>query len=171
MFPGIADQVLPAPKLPGAPRGQDPDARGERLVGQLEADLVVALAGGAVSDAVGPPFPGDPDLLPSDHGTRQRGSQQVLAFVDGVGLDRGKDELFHEGAPQVRDHDLVGAGPARLFPDLFQVLPLPHIGQESQDRTSMLRLQPMEHGGSIQSARIGQDDLLYLLHQLDPFRA
>ena len=50
---GEVDQLLAAGELPFAPGRDDPDVGLERIIAELEADLVVALAGGAVADRVG----------------------------------------------------------------------------------------------------------------------
>ena len=49
---GEVDQRLAAGELPFAPRRDDPDVRLQRVIAELEADLVVALAGRAVTDRV-----------------------------------------------------------------------------------------------------------------------
>src|SRR5699024_6124353 len=55
---GGVDGVLAAVQVPLAPRGYDLDVGLERVGGKLEPHLVVALAGGAVSDSVGAFGPG-----------------------------------------------------------------------------------------------------------------
>ena len=54
----------------------------ERVIGQLEADLVVALAGRAMRHRVGADLLGDLDLLLGDQRPRDRGAEQILALVD-----------------------------------------------------------------------------------------
>ena len=48
----VGDLLLAGVELPEAPRGDDVHLRSERMDGQLEADLIVALAGAAVADGV-----------------------------------------------------------------------------------------------------------------------
>ncbi len=50
---GEVDQLLAAGKFPFAPRRDDADVGLQRIIAELEADLVVALAGRAVADRVG----------------------------------------------------------------------------------------------------------------------
>ena len=71
-------QVLAALERPLAPRRDDLDAGLERVIGELEAHLVVALAGRAVTDGVGADLARDLDLLLGDQRPRDRGAEQVL---------------------------------------------------------------------------------------------
>ena len=59
MVVGVVDAVL-AGHAPAADRGDDLEVGRERPRRHLEADLVVALAGAAVGDAVGTEPAGDP---------------------------------------------------------------------------------------------------------------
>ena len=70
--------------------------RRQRLVGQLEADLVVALAGAAVGDRVGAFEERDLDLVLGDDRPRHRGAEEVLPLVDRPGAERGEDVLAEE---------------------------------------------------------------------------
>src|SRR6266850_1535990 len=49
-------------QIPLAPGCNDLDVGSERIIAELEADLVVTLAGGAVSDGIGTNLAGDLDL-------------------------------------------------------------------------------------------------------------
>ena len=57
--------------------------------GDVEADLVVALAGAAVGDRVGALLLGDLDEQLGDERPREGGGQRVDALVEGVGLEVG----------------------------------------------------------------------------------
>ena len=59
----VVDRVLAGPDVPVPPRRHDFKLRREGLVGQLEADLIVALAGAAVGDRVGAFEQGNLDLV------------------------------------------------------------------------------------------------------------
>ena len=56
---GVVDLLVPALDVPLPPGGDDLHLRGEALDGQLEADLVVAFSGAAVTDGVRPLLLGD----------------------------------------------------------------------------------------------------------------
>ena len=115
---GEFQQVLAALEFPFAPRRDDLDARLERVIAQFEADLVIAFAGGAVTDGVGADLAGNFDLPLGDQRTRDRGTEQILAFIDGVGAKHRKHEVAHEFLAQVLDEDVLwpDAGAQRLFP-------------------------------------------------------
>ena len=69
-------------EVPFAPRRDHLHVGLERIVGELEAHLVVALAGRAVRDRVGADLLGDLDLLLGDQRPRDRGAEQILPLVD-----------------------------------------------------------------------------------------
>ena len=102
---GVREQLFARSQVPFAPRRDDPDVRLERVVAELEAHLVVALAGGAVRDGVGAGFARDLDQALGDQRTRDRRAEQVFAFVDGVGAEHREDEVADELLAQVVDVD------------------------------------------------------------------
>jgi hypothetical protein len=108
---GIVEQILPAlealAELGQPPWCNDLDGRLERVEGQLEADLVVALAGAAVRHKVAVLLLGDANLGASDDGAGERGAEEVAAFVCGIALDGAEAELLDELFLQVED-DLHG---------------------------------------------------------------
>src|SRR5262245_35110643 len=63
---GIFDQFTPRTEIPLPPGRNDLDFRFQRHVGQLESDLIVPLASGAVGYSLGPFLPGDFDLPSRD---------------------------------------------------------------------------------------------------------
>src|SRR5688572_3957225 len=93
MLFGKGDQVGTALERPFAPRGNDSDVMAEDIGGELKAHLVVAFAGGAVSDGIGTGLARDLDQPLGNERTRDRGAQKVNTFVKGVGAEHGKDEV------------------------------------------------------------------------------
>ena len=67
----VGDGVFARVDLPFAPRRDDGKLGRERFAGQLEAHLVVALAGAAVGERVGADFLGDLDLSLGKQRTRE----------------------------------------------------------------------------------------------------
>ena len=60
-----------------APRGNNLDVGLEAVEGELEADLVVALAGAAVRDVVAALLLGDGHHTAGNYGARERSAEQV----------------------------------------------------------------------------------------------
>ena len=81
---GELDQLGAAGKIPFTPRRDDLDIGRQRVIAELEADLVVALAGRAVADRVGADHLGDLDLALGDQWPRDRGAEQVQPLVQRV---------------------------------------------------------------------------------------
>ena len=90
---GEVQQVGARLERPVAPRRDDLDVGVQRIGGQLEADLVVALAGRAVRDGVGAGFAGDVDQMLGDQRPGDRGAEQIVPFIDGIGAEHRKDEI------------------------------------------------------------------------------
>ncbi len=83
---GVVDLLVTALDVPLTPRSDDGHVRSQCLYGQLETNLVVALAGAAVADGIGAFFLAI-SATPLRCTDGQSGAQQVL-FVLGTGLSR-----------------------------------------------------------------------------------
>jgi hypothetical protein len=123
VFLGISDQFLPGVQVPDPPGGDDRQFGIERQVGQFETDLIVALAGGSMADAIGPFGSGDPHLFLGDQRPGKRSPQQVGAFVDGVGAEGRENVIADKLLAQVGNDHLFRAGGQALGPDLPPSLP------------------------------------------------
>src|SRR5215813_346076 len=96
MLAGVLDLVLTV-HAPFAHGRHDLQLRRQRGGRHVEADLVVALAGAAVSDALGALSARDLHQQGGDQGTAQGGRQRVLPLVDGARLQRRPHEVPQEG--------------------------------------------------------------------------
>ena len=132
----------------------------ERVIGQLEADLVVALAGGAVGDGVGANQPRDVDLPLADQRPRDRRAEQIGPLVERVGAEHRHDVVAHEFLAQVLDEDLLHAQELGLLARRLDLLALADIGGEGHDLAAIRLLQPFEDDRGVEAPRIGEDDLL-----------
>ena len=151
-------------ETPFAPRRDDLDVGLERIGRELEAHLVVALAGRAVRDRVRPDFAGDLDEPLGDEGARDRRAEQILALVLRVGAEHREHVVADELLAQVLDEDVLGldAEQFRLLARRLQLLALAEIGGERNDLRAVFGLQPFEDDRGVQSARIGENDALDL---------
>ncbi len=155
---GVVQGVLAAADGPLAPRGDDAQPRVERHDGQLEAHLVVALAGAAVRDGVSALQLGDLDHALGDQRPGDAGAQQVLALVDRAGLHHGVEVVGDELLAQVFDVDLAGAGGEGLLLQAAQFLALAQVGREADHLAAVVVAQPGHDNGGIQPAGVGEHD-------------
>src|SRR3954468_10350813 len=82
---GEGEQFRPRGQVPFAPWRDDLDVGLERIIGELEADLVVALSGRAVRHRVRADLLRDLDLLLRDQRARDRRAQEIDALIKRVG--------------------------------------------------------------------------------------
>ncbi len=107
---GGVDELLVARPGPVAERGDDRHAGVGRLERELEAHLIVALAGAAVDDRVGAEVAGDRTDRLADHGPREGRHERVLALVERVREQRLGDLVARELILAVEHDHVVGAG-------------------------------------------------------------
>ena len=159
---GEVQQGLTALEVPLPPGRDHPDIGFERVIAQLEADLVIALAGGAVTDGVGAGQPRDLDLALGDQRPGDRGAEQVLALIDGVGPEHGEDEVADELLAHVLDENVLRLHPGgeRLGAGGFDLLALAQVGGEGHHFGAVFGLQPLQDDGGVEAAGIGEHDLL-----------
>ena len=105
VLPGVVDEVRPGLECPvgGTPWRDELDCGIQRVCGEFEADLVVALAGRAVADVLGAFLAGDFHEVLGDQGARNGGAQQVHVLVDGVGLEHREDVVLRKLLVQILD--------------------------------------------------------------------
>jgi len=98
MLLSIVEEIVTAgvllEELGITPWGNDLDRGLNGVESQLEADLVVALAGAAVTDSNTAFLLGDAHLRSGDDWSSQTGSEEVASFKDGVALDGGEAEFL-----------------------------------------------------------------------------
>jgi len=155
----VGDQVFATLELPLAPGGDHLEIRGERGVGQLEADLIVALAGAAVRERLRADALRQGDLPRRGEGPRHRSAEQIGAGVDGSRSERRKNKVADELFAQVLDHAVFRAGAFGFFRQPLQLAAaLPDVGGEAQNPGAVGFAQPGHDGGGVQSAGVREDD-------------
>ncbi len=160
---GVLDLLVAARELPLAHRRDDLQVRRQRHHRDVEAHLVVALAGGAVGHGLGAFLLGDLDEVLGDQRPPEGGRHQVLALVDGAGLERRHDVLLGELAAQVAHDGLHGAGLEGLGPDRLEVLLLAEVGDEGDDVVAVLLAEPLDDDRGVEAPGVRQNDLLRIL--------
>ena len=112
-------------------RRNDFEVGRERGKGELEADLVVAFAGGAVGDGVGVFETCDLNLPLGDQRPGDAGAEKILIFVEGVGADHGENEIAGEFLGEIVDVALGSAGLEGLFVEPFSSSSWPMSAQNA----------------------------------------
>ncbi len=161
---GELDQPRARGQVPFAPRCDHGHVGLERVVGQLEADLIVALAGRAMGHRVGADLLGDFDLLLGDQRPRDRRAEQILPLVDRVGAKHRKHVVAHELLAQVLDEDVfrLDAEQHGLGARGLELLALPEVGRERHDLCAVSLLQPFQDDRGVEPARIGEHDFFHV---------
>ena len=161
---GVVDFLVAALDVPLPPGGDDLHVRVKVHDGQLKPDLVVALAGAAVADRVGPLGLGDLHHPLGQHRPGKAGAQQV-ALIVGAGLHGGDDVVVHKFVGQILDVQL--AGPRGLGPGFqpVQLAGLADVAADGDDFAVVVVLfQPGDDDGGVQAAGIGQDHFFDFRH-------
>ena len=160
MLLSVGHEFFTREQVPLAPGCDHLDLRHEGIGAELETHLVVALARGAVGDGFRPCLSCDLDKTLRDERTRDRGAEQVLPLVDGIGPEHRKDVVTRELLAQVLDVDLFHAHGLGLCTRRRDFLALSDIRGEGDDLALIGILEPFQNDRSIQSARVGEDDLV-----------
>ena len=165
MLFGKFEQFGAAAQIPFAPGGDDLDLGVQRVGGQFETHLVIALAGGAMGHGIGAGFLGDLNKALGNQGSRDRGAQQIQPLVDGIGAEHWEHKIAHEFFAQVFDIDIVRAHHLGFGAGWFQLFSLAKIGGEGHDLAAVFGLQPFENDRCIQTAGIGENDFFGCGHE------
>ena len=166
---GERDQRVARGEFPLAPGRDDLDVGLQRVGAELEAHLVVALAGRAMGDGVGADLARDFDQALGDQRPRDRSAEQILPLVERVGAEHREDVVAHEFLAHVLDEDVLrlDAEQLGLAPRRLQLLALAEVGGEGDDLAAVGRLQPFQDDGGVEAAGIGEDDAFDWVFGLD----
>src|SRR5215208_8167710 len=93
---GEIDQVGAALERPFAPWSNDPDVGVQGIGGKLEANLVVALAGGTMGDGIGAGCAGDLYQPLGNQRAGNRGAEQIDALIKRIGAEHREDKVADE---------------------------------------------------------------------------
>ena len=117
--------------------------------GDLEADLIIALAGAAMSDSSGAELASSLHQMLGDDRTRQGRDQRIGVLVQGVGLERGHAEVFGEFFTRIGHICLNRAAVQRTSANNVKILStLADIDGDCNDLSARLLADPADgHGG------------------------
>ena len=158
---GVVDLLVARQAHPDAHRGDDLEARVEGVDGDVEADLVVALAGAAVGDRVGALALGDLDEQLRDQRPGERRGQRIGALVERVRLEVRPDEIGDEPLARVDDVGPRRAGRHRARSTPSRSEPPPTIDGQGHDLGVELLPQPGDGDRRVEAARVGEHDLVH----------
>ena len=162
IFFGEVDQRCARREVPFAPGRDDRDVGLERVIAELEAHLIVALARRAVADGVGSDFARDLDLLLGDERARDRSAEQIKPLILRIGAKHREDVVAHEFLAQILDEDMLGLDAEKLGLGAggLQLLALSEVGGEGDDLRAIFGLQPFQDDRRVEPSRIGENDAL-----------
>ena len=145
---------------PFPPRRDDLDVGLQRIIGKLEAHLIVALAGCAMRHGVRAHFAGNLDLLLRDQRPRDRGTKEIEPLIPRIGAKHRENVVPDEFLAQILDENMrrLDAEQNRLLACRFQFLALAEIGRKGYDLAAISDLQPFEDDRRVEAARIGEHD-------------
>ena len=166
----VVEQLFTGTHGPDTPRGDHLQLRSQRGNRTFKTHLIVTLTGATVSDGIGAFSHGRFHHRLGDNRTGHGGTQQVGAFVDGASLQGRIDVILDELFLQILDDALGGTRGQRLLFNPFQIVStLTHIGNKADHFAVIVLFEPWHDGRGIQTAGIGQNDLVdALLHYLSP---
>ena len=164
MLLGVVEAVFSRLQRPLAPGHDDLQLGRQGLIGVLEAHLIVALAGAAVSHGGRTFAQSHFDLVLGDDRTRQRSSQQILVLVNRARLNGRKDVVGQKLLPQIFDDDFDSARRVGFLHDCIDVVALANVGNEGNHVAVIVFFQPRNDDGRIQPTRISKYNFLTHWH-------
>ena len=160
---GVSNQIGAALEFPFAPWRYHFDVRLQRVVSQLKPDLIVAFAGRSMCDCIRVFAARNFDLTFSNNRPRQRSPHQINAFVDRVCFHRGPNVIAHKLFAQVLNVEFRCASGFRLFVEPVHLCALANVSAVTNDFAFVGLFQPAEHDRRVESAGVGQNNLVDIL--------
>ena len=161
----VRDRVRPRERLV-AQRRERLDRGIERAHGELDADLIVPLAGAAVRGRVGAVLLRGLDQERCDQRARERRRERIDPFVERVRAHRGESEFGEQAFFRIDDDGVVGAEVERLLLDLREfgggaaagrAVALAEIERQRDHAVARVDVFLEEYRG-IEPTGVGQDD-------------
>ena len=147
--------------LPFPPRRHHLDVRIESHGVELESHLIVALSRRSVADGIGAGPGSGLDEALGDHWTGKRGSEQVVALIDGIRPQGREHEVGGKLIDEVADDRLGGAGGKSLHAGFLHLLTLPDVGRVGNDFETAVFDQPAKDDGGVETSRVCENNLFH----------
>src|SRR4051812_24043371 len=161
---GVVDGVFARDDVPLAPRCDDIQLRRERLIRELEANLVVALAGAAVRERVTSGRERDLDLLARDQRTRGGRAEEVVLLVNRAGFENGKEEVARELFLRIDEMEVARASAIRLLRESRGFFGLADVDSHGDDFAAVVFFEPRNDDGRVETAAVGEGHFFVGLH-------
>ena len=155
---GVRKRVFARRNVPLPPGSDHPQIRRQRGEGQLEAKLVVALAGAAVRQGLGTRPARDLDHAARDERSRDRRTEQVLAAVDRTCPQHREDVFGNEFLAQILTEKGRSPGCEGLAGQLGDAAPLADVRGHADHVGSVVLPQPRHDDRSVEATRVSQND-------------
>ncbi len=127
--------------------------RRQRLVGQLETDLIVTFPGAAVGEGIAAGRERHLDLLLRQQRTRDGSAQKIFVLVFAAGAHQTPQIIADELLTQIGDVDFRRAGLAGFRFEAGELFPaLPYIAAHRDDFTAIIFFEPRNDDGGVQTA-------------------
>ena len=157
---GVGD-LLNTGHAPLACRRNDLEIGGERANGNIEPNLIIALAGAAMCDSRCTLLPRRFNHQTGNQGASERGGDGIDALVERVGLEGGKNELADELIADIGDVRADRAGVKGTLPYLLQVIDVAEIRRQRDDIVPIILLDPPHSDGRIQPPAIRKNKFVW----------
>jgi hypothetical protein len=111
-----------------------------------------------VAYGVGTDHPRNLDLALGDQRTRDRGAEEIKAFVERIGAHHREDIVADELLLEIVDEDMFGLDPHQLGLGArrLELLALPQVGGEGHDFALVRRLKPLQDDAGVEPAGVGE---------------
>ena len=156
----VLDLLVPGHRHPIAKWRQHLEMRGQGADGDVETDLVVALAGRAVRNPARPFTDRHLDQQLRDQWPAKRRGQRVLTLVDRPRPQGWPAEALDEGSPGIEHIGLDGAGDHRSVSNRVEIRLASEIGCQGNHVKAATLGQPVHRDGRVEATGIREDNLL-----------
>ena len=150
----VVQTIFARLQIPLPPRCNHFEFRRQRLICQLESNLVVAFSGAAMRERRRAFAERDFNLMFRNDGTRQRSPQQIFVLVDSASFECRKNVSCKEFLTQIFNYNLAGAGLVSLLDHRLNVVSLADVAYHGDHIVRIIFLEPGNDDGGIESSGI-----------------